>query len=163
MEPETIVNHWRRPGFIWMAIAGLLPDNIMLSANPVLDTIVDPMITRASAQAQSTFSDQEIASYARSVLDIEQRRKQAYQEIKALGGNPGDIFCGNPQQINRLKRDIRQVAVNYCNQAKASIESNALTVTRFNQITESLQANPANPDLQKRVQAELSRLQSSSI
>ncbi|NJO71002.1 MAG: DUF4168 domain-containing protein [Oscillatoriales cyanobacterium RM1_1_9] len=73
------------------------------------------------------------------------------------------MFCGNPQQINRLKRDIRQVAVNYCNQAKASIESNALTVTRFNQITESLQANPANPDLQKRVQAELSRLQSSSI
>ncbi|HAO13605.1 MAG TPA: hypothetical protein DCQ51_21180, partial [Planktothrix sp. UBA8407] len=51
---------------------------------------------------------------------------------------------------------VRDIAVNYCTQAKSIIETNELTITRFNQITQSQQADPA---LQKRIQGELQRLQ----
>jgi hypothetical protein len=46
--------------------------------------------------------------------------------------------------------------VNYCQQAKKIIESNNLTVSRFNQLTLLQQANPRVKQL---IQAELLRLQ----
>ncbi|MCU0543381.1 MAG: DUF4168 domain-containing protein [Oscillatoriaceae cyanobacterium Prado104] len=65
-------------------------------------------------------------------------------------------MCNETREINRLSGNVRGIAVNYCQQAKKIIESNGLTVARFNQLTLLQQANPA---VKQRIQAELLRQQ----
>ncbi len=114
------------------------------------------LVFGASAQAQD-ISNEEITSYARSVLAIEPRRRGASQEIKGIaGGSVPQVVCNETQQINRLSGNVRGIVVNYCQQAKKIIETNGLTVSRFNQLTLLQQANPA---VKQRIQAELLRLQ----
>jgi Domain of unknown function (DUF4168) len=110
----------------------------------------------AAAQAQE-ISNEEITSYARSVLAIEPRRIEVYNEIKGIvGGSVPRVVCNETREINRLSGNVRGIAVNYCQQAKKIIESNGLTVARFNQLTLLQQANPA---VKQRIQAELLRQQ----
>ena len=114
------------------------------------------LVFGASAQAQEISND-EITSYARSVLAIEPKRLGASQEIKGLaGGSVPRVVCNETSQINRLSGNVRGIVVNYCQQAKKIIETNGLTVSRFNQLTLLQQANPA---VKQRIQAELLRLQ----
>jgi Domain of unknown function (DUF4168) len=114
------------------------------------------LVFGAQAQAQE-ISAQEITSYARSVLAIEPGRKGAYDEIKSIaGGSVPRVVCNETKAINGLPGNVRGIAVNYCDQAKKIIESNGLTVTRFNKITLLQQANPA---IKQQIQAELLRLQ----
>jgi hypothetical protein len=114
------------------------------------------LVFGASAQAQE-ISNQEITSYARSVLAIEPRRELALKEIKGIvGGSVPRVVCNETSQINRLSGSFRGIAVNYCQEAKKIIETNGLTVSRFNQLTLLQQANPA---VKQRIQAELLRLQ----
>lgn len=109
-----------------------------------------------TAQAQD-FSDQEVTDYARAVLAMEPRRKEAYEEIKGIsGGSVPPVVCSETRGINDLNRNIRTIAVNYCDQAKKIIESHNLTVARFNAITLAQKGNPA---IKARIQAELVRLQ----
>jgi len=111
----------------------------------------------SAAQAQE-ISNQEITNYARAVLAIEPRRVGVYNEIKSrVGGSMPRIVCNETREINTLPGNVRGIAVNYCQEAKKTIESNGLTVSRFNQITLQQQANPA---VKQRIQAELLRLQS---
>lgn len=134
---------------IFAAIAGLVPDQ---SGIQVWGGAVQ-------AQQKPTFTDAEISNYARAVLGIEPRRQAAYDEIRGIaGGSVPAVVCHETRNINRLGRNIREIAVNYCNKAKEIIETNGLTVSRFNDITKSQQADPA---LQQRIQAELQRLQQS--
>ncbi|MEG4963933.1 MULTISPECIES: DUF4168 domain-containing protein [unclassified Microcoleus] len=114
------------------------------------------LVFGATAQAQE-ISNEEITSYARAVLAIEPRRVEAYNEIKGMaGGSVPRVVCNETQEINRLSGSVRGIAVNYCQQAKKVIETNGLTVSRFNQLTLLQQANPA---VKQRIQAELLRLQ----
>jgi hypothetical protein len=110
----------------------------------------------ARAQAQEP-TNEEITNYARSVLAIEPRRVEVYNEIKGIvGGSVPRVVCNETREINRLSGNVRGIAVNYCQQAKKIIESNGLTVARFNQLTLLQQANPA---VKQRIQAELLRQQ----
>ncbi|MEG4281503.1 DUF4168 domain-containing protein [Microcoleus sp. A006_D1] len=114
------------------------------------------LVFGAAAQAQP-ISNTEITNYARAVLSIEPRRVEAYKEIKGMaGGSVPRVVCNETQEINRLSGGVRGVAVNYCDQAKKIIESNGLTVRRFNELTLLQQANPA---VKQQIQAELLRLQ----
>jgi hypothetical protein len=114
------------------------------------------LVFGSAAQAQD-ISSEEITSYARAVLAIEPRRVEAYNEIKGMaGGSVPRVVCNETQEINRLSGSVRGIAVNYCQQAKKVIETNGLTVSRFNQLTLLQQANPA---VKQRIQAELLRLQ----
>jgi Domain of unknown function (DUF4168) len=114
------------------------------------------LIFGAAAQAQE-ISAQEITSYARSVLAIEPRRLEASNEIKGIaGGSVPRVVCNETREINKLSGNVRGIMVNYCDQAKKAIETNGLTVARFNKITLLQQANPA---IKQQIQAELLRLQ----
>ncbi|TAF58815.1 MAG: DUF4168 domain-containing protein [Oscillatoriales cyanobacterium] len=87
----------------------------------------------------------------------EPRREEAMKEIKGMaGGSVPRIVCNETQGINSLSGGMRGVAVNYCQQAKKIIETNGLTVSRFNQLTLLQQRDPA---VKQRIQAELLRLQ----
>ena len=111
----------------------------------------------AQAQQQPGFTEQDISNYARAVLDIEGIRETAYRDIESIlepGKAVPDVSCNETRSINELDKAVREIAVNYCNEAKSLIESSGLTVSRFNEITKSQQADPK---LQQRIQAELVR------
>jgi hypothetical protein len=138
--------------FSWGAVLlGVVPDMSVSTASR-FNTVV-------LAQQSPEFSEAEISNYARAVLGIEPRRQTAYNEIQGIfgaGKSLPEVVCSETRTINGLDKAVRDIAVNYCTQAKSIIETNELTITRFNQITQSQQADPA---LQKRIQGELQRLQ----
>ena len=120
------------------------------------------LVFNNAAYAQEQFSDEEIASYARAVLQIEGLRVQSYEEIKQevqknnSEGTVPPIVCNETSNINRLDRNIRAIAVNYCSLATKFIEGNDLTVSRFNEITMTQKNDPA---FKERIQQELIRIQ----
>lgn len=118
----------------------------------------ETLSTEPSVIAQiQDIPNEEITNYARIVLAMEPRRVQAFREIKdRVGGSVPRVVCNETRKINDLPGNIRGIAVNYCEQAKKLIESYNLTVARFNEITQRVQADP---NFKQKVQAELVRLQ----
>jgi uncharacterized protein (UPF0147 family) len=109
----------------------------------------------ATASAQAV-SDDEVQRYARSLLAIEPIRQSAHAEIRRIMrvDEVPPIACHRP--TDRLPRNIRQIAQNYCNQALEIVDRNNLTIARFNTITVNLQNDP---NLAARVQAVIRQLQ----
>jgi hypothetical protein len=135
-------------------VLGIVPD-LSSSTASGLNTVVQ-------AQQSPEFSEIEIRNYARAVLEIEPNRQTAYNDIQTLLGaekSIPDMVCNETRTINRQEKAVRDIAVNYCIKAKSIIETNELTINRFNEITQRQQADPA---LQKRIQTELQRLQNGS-
>lgn len=112
----------------------------------------------AKAYAQDV-SEQEVQSYARSVLAIEPIRQAAYNKIKQMTGSDKVpvVACHRPSSLSELPENIRGVAIEYCNQAIAIVERNNLTITRFNQITVAHQSDTGLAD---RIQQLINRIQS---
>lgn len=147
------INQWVSKSLLIGLLAG-----VGVCAGAVPNFLVkQPFVGGGVAVAQN-FSDQEITSYARTVLKLEQIRLQAYNDMKQKigSGNIPNIVCNQPETLNSLNRDVRSIAINYCNQSKQIVETNGLTSAKFNGITVSQQNNPS---LQKRIQDEISRLQ----
>jgi hypothetical protein len=104
--------------------------------NGLSDSLSFNLSFDSTAYAQAAITDSEIQSYARSVLQIEPIRQAAYDGIKrASGAEVPPILCHRPSSLNSLDPNIRSIAIDYCNQAIAIVESNNLTITRFNEIT----------------------------
>jgi hypothetical protein len=57
--------------------------------------------------------------------------------------------------LNDLPGNVRQIAVNYCNQAISIVEGNGLTITRFNEIRV---AQDADASLLNRIQQTIMEL-----
>ncbi|OCR01713.1 hypothetical protein BCD67_13920 [Oscillatoriales cyanobacterium USR001] len=138
-------------------VASIATAGLLAGVVPSLSGTSPTLVFGTAAQAQETISSKEITSYARAVLAIEPRRLEAVQEIKGkLNGSIPQVVCNETKSINRLRGDVRGLAVSYCEQAKKIIEEQGLTVSRFNAITLSQQADPA---LKQKIQAELLRIQ----
>ncbi|WP_199296008.1 DUF4168 domain-containing protein [Trichocoleus sp. FACHB-591] len=114
-----------------------------------------------AAVAQAAPSAAELKSYARAVLAVEEVRQVSYRDIKKLVGSSGipAIACHRPKSLQGLPQNVRGIAVEYCNKSKKIVESNGLTIDKFNAITVNVQSDP---NLEKRVQAELLELQKPS-
>lgn len=124
-----------------------------------------PFLT-AAANAQTSVTTEEIVQYARSVLEIDGYRTEAYTQIKDLLQSVNlDIDqlgagCSDTQAVANLPRTVRkqvqELLVGYCNQAQDIVEVNGLTSRRFNEITS---AHRENAVLSQQIQQELIRLQ----
>lgn len=103
-------------------------------------------------------SSEEVENYAKVVLAIEPKREAATKEILRISKKDKipSIVCTKPKTITSLPRNIRGIAVNYCQQAKDISESNGLTIVRFNDMTAAVQSDE---QLSIRIQNELIRLQ----
>ncbi len=135
-----------------------------LSTFPSAGTWGTAVLAQSNPESQATqeFTDEEIANYARAALAIETKRQQSYEDIRGILSDESvpEVVCSDTRRINRMKpAEVRQVAVQYCTHAKTMIDDHGLTVSRFNEITRIQQSNP---QLQQRIQAELSRIQQSS-
>lgn len=117
-------------------------------------------ISGSPAYAQAV-SNTEVTKYARAVLVMEPVRQTAFNEIKKMirSGDIPPIVCHKSKSLNALPDNARQVAINYCKRSKEIVESNGLTINRFNSITINLQ-NDSN--LKRRIHNELLRIQNSA-
>ncbi len=120
------------------------------------------------AYAQA-LTDEDIASYARAVIDIEATRIAAYSEASDIltAANSElsilDIPLGCVR--NRLsdmpdipkadRTELRTVLVNFCNEASQLAEESNLTPQRFNSITEM---HREDPEVAARIQAAIGDL-----
>ena len=122
-----------------------------------------------AAYAQS-FNDDEIASYARAVFEIEASRVSAYEaasDILAAADSELSILetplsCANSRlsdmpDLERAERvDLRTVLVTFCNEASQIAEDNDLTPKTFNAITA---AHREDEELATLIQAAVSELE----
>lgn len=119
-----------------------------------------------AAIAQTNVSSEEIAQYAQSVLDMDNFRAEAYEEISQLlllvgtDINNISITCSDMDEVSRVprsvRRDVENILVSYCNQAQDIVTDNGLSPRRFNEITK---AHNQDQRLYDRIQQELIRLQ----
>ncbi|MBD2257868.1 DUF4168 domain-containing protein [Pseudanabaena sp. FACHB-2040] len=122
-------------------------------------------ISQASAQGIE-LSAEEVTGYANSILQMDGPRNDALNQIRSLLSGVNfdisqvDMTCPNTRNLNQLPRpvrsEVRGIVVNYCNQARTIVESNGLTVRRFNLITE---AHQSDPGLAERIRTVLVQLQ----
>ena len=140
-----------------LAIASLTAIGLALGIVPDLTFRVSGSGFNSTAYAQN-ITRTELENYARSVLAIENIRQSAYNDIKQIVGSNDTpaISCNKQDSLNKLPDNIQGIAVNYCNQSKKIVESNGLTIARFNAITVKIQEDA---DLKGQIQAELIRLQ----
>ncbi|NEQ88033.1 MAG: DUF4168 domain-containing protein, partial [Moorea sp. SIO2I5] len=98
--------------------------------------------------------------YAKAVLAIDQYRQGVYEDIQELTKDKDkivpEINCTQVKTIASLRRNIQDLAVNYCKRSKTIAESHDLTISRFNSITVSAQSDQK---LQRRIHNELVRIQ----
>ncbi|TVQ64493.1 MAG: DUF4168 domain-containing protein [Spirulina sp. DLM2.Bin59] len=121
-------------------LAGWIPD---------LAAPVGVMIA-TEAYAQSPPSTDEVVRYAKAVLAMEPRRREAAREIRSAGGNPNivcsSVFSGLPGG---------QIARSYCQHAATIVRQYGLTNNRFNEITRLAQNSP---ELRGQIQTHMQEL-----
>lgn len=106
------------------------------------------------------FNQAQIDKYAKAVLEIETRRKTAYQQIqKIIGRTPPNIICNRPDSFKELPRNAQTIAVNYCNESKAIVQNSGLTVSQFNEMTNKVRSDQ---EFKRRVQNAMIRLRKKS-
>jgi hypothetical protein len=117
------------------------------------------LVFSSTAHAQSPqLSNTDIDNYSRVLLRMEPERQQAFDQIKKIIGDREipKIVCNEPDSFKSLPSEARDIAVNYCNRSQQIVESNGLSIDKFNDITLQLQNNE---DLKRQIYNNLIRLQ----
>ena len=92
---------------------------------------------------------------------MEPARQQAFQDIKKIigSGEVPKIVCNDPNSMNGLPSQAKDIAVNYCKNSQKIVEDNGFTIDRFNQLTVEIQNNST---LKRQIYNNLLRLQKNS-
>ena len=92
-----------------------------------------PISFSQEAYAQE-FTPEEIANYAKAGSQVEQLRREAYQEIKALKNEPpGDIVCNQEETRTNLEPEVQAITDRFCSQIMEIPERNNLSNSRYNE------------------------------
>lgn len=118
----------------------MLSKPFLLSAIAAVGLASSALVLSYKADAQTPT---EIRNYAKSILAMEPKRRQAFEEIKKLigGGEIPQIVCSDSNSLNGLPNKARDIAVNYCNSSQQIVEQNGLSINDFNKLTVQLQNN----------------------
>ncbi|MEM8779349.1 MAG: DUF4168 domain-containing protein, partial [Cyanobacteria bacterium P01_G01_bin.49] len=109
-----------------------------------------------SSPPVSSFSDEDVTNYARTVLKIESQRQVAYEQIEEIIDDPPpEIACDRPKSLQQLPTDAQKIAVEFCNQSKKIAQESGLSSNQFNAITEKAQKDET---LKKRIQNAMIRI-----
>jgi len=142
-----------------LVIGGLATFSLLSGLAPDLSGRSSTLVFSFAAYAQDV-SNEELTNYAQAGMEIEQIRQKAHDDIKnIIGKEPPAIVCDKPESLNALTGDARNIAGGYCNRSQEIVKSNHLSIARFNAITVNLQGDP---NLKKRIDNELMRLQNPS-
>lgn len=99
-----------------------------------------------------TMTEVEVQNYVRALLEIERLRQRAYADVKQHNGHVPPVECHRPQRLSNLSDRIRDITMNYCDQAVEIVKMHDLSIARFNFITHAMQVDSA---LAKRIQMNL--------
>jgi len=140
-----------------VAVGTLAATGLLLGVIPWFDSAGPQWNNSAYAQ---DVSNQEVESYAQSVLAMEPYREAAFTKIQQITGSTEVpvVACHRPSSLSNLPDNIRDIAIDYCNQAISIVERNGLTITRFNQITV---AHQSDPNLRSKIQGAICKIQGS--
>jgi len=143
-----------------LIVGTLATVGLMTGVIPDITAHNSSLIFSSVAAAQQQVDSKEIRNYALAVLGMEPTRQQAYDEIKRIiNKEPPAIVCNKPDSFNALPSNARNIAANYCKRSKEIVESNGLTISRFNEITQQLQKDD---NLKRRISNELLRVQNAA-
>lgn len=93
-------------------------------------------ISLANQAYAQEFTPEEIANYAKAGSEVEQLRRQAYQEIKSITNEPpGNIVCNQEETRENLDPQVQAIANRFCNQILQIPERNNLSNSRYNELT----------------------------
>jgi hypothetical protein len=103
------------------------------------------------------FSADDIEKFVKANLAIEAKRLQTLRDISTqMQGRATPIACHDAASLNALPVAPRDVAVNYCNEAKKIVANQGLTTERFNQILVQMRQDET---VRKRIEAAACRIQ----
>jgi hypothetical protein len=142
-ETPSSVSSKRRQRFPQWLIAGTMTSAALLLG--LVPNLHPSHANGSAAYAQSAISDAEVQNYAQTVLEIEQLRLNAVAQMRNLLGENAplpSITCNLPGSLNNLRREIREIAVKYCEDSRQVAAGNSLPSDRFNAITEAQQSDP---------------------
>ena len=112
-----------------LAATGLFT-TLVLEDSPLFS----PLSFSAYAYAQD-FTQDEVSNYAKAGYEVELLRQRVYKEIKEmLNEPPPDIVCNQPETWQNLSSNVMQIALQYCDDSRQIVQSNNLTINRFNQL-----------------------------
>jgi Domain of unknown function (DUF4168) len=120
-------------------VTGIVPD---LTAS-------QPSLVFSNSARADEFSDADLRNYAAALMEIEPIRQSALAQVRAsTGGTLPNLVCNQPSTMEGLNNEAKSLFVKYCNQCETIASSRGLSIDKFNQITQSVRANP---QLQNRV------------
>lgn len=157
-ETPSSVSLKRRQQLSQWLIAGTMTSAALLLG--VVPSLRPNHASGSAAYAQSAVSDVEVQNYAQTVLEIEQLRRNAVAQMQNLLGTNAQIpriSCNNPESLNNQRREIREIAVKYCEDSLQVAAGNSLPTDRFNAITEAQQNDPGLADRIRRALIQLQR------
>lgn len=132
-------------------VAGLVPDLSRSSSN---------LVFSPTAYAQDV-SEPEVSKYAMAVLEAEPVRETALKNIREMtppGQDVPEVACYKKDTLEKLAENARDVALKYCSNYESIVKKYFGSFEEFNQITKNVQRDP---NLKKRIQDEMLRLQNS--
>lgn len=122
-------------------------------------SVPDASSNNNPAPENSASRQNPLTAYARSILEIEPLRTQAYEKIVAAdsqSAQPPAIACNDRNTLAALRGEVKKTAIQYCRDAKAIAEKQGLTPEDFNKITQQLENDS---QLKEAMKNELMRLQ----
>jgi hypothetical protein len=94
-----------------------------------------PIVHMISSVSAQNYSQDEIINYAKAGYEIELLRQRVYQQIKnSIDEPPPNIVCNQRETLQSLSADVRQIALQYCNDSRQIVQKHNLTIDRFNQL-----------------------------
>ena len=103
------------------------------------------LVLGAAVYAQE-FKDQELRSYVQAAIDLDKLRldtRKKIEEINGEDGVPPNIVCNDPESLEGLTEDVRNLVLTFCNDSRTIIEGKGLDVSQFNEIRRQYEENPA--------------------
>ncbi len=151
------------PCFCRHSLTWKLSPSSLLGAFAIVGLVSSTFIfnLQIGAQTPTPVENTELLSYSRVLLKMEPARQQAFQDIKKIigSGEVPKIVCNDPNSMNGLPSQAKDIAVNYCKNSQKIVEDNGFTIDRFNQLTVEIQNNST---LKRQIYNNLLRLQKNS-
>ncbi|MDM9381186.1 DUF4168 domain-containing protein [Chlorogloeopsis sp. ULAP01] len=146
------------------SLAKIIFHSLLVSSLSIVSWVTTMFVWNTKVDAQSPSQtipadkNPEIMGYSRALIKIESARQQAFENIKKIIGNREvpKMACNDPNSLNNIPSEARDIAVNYCNRSQEIVKENGLTPEQFNKITVELQNNE---DLKRQIYNTLIHLQ----
>ena len=153
-----LINQYSRIRWVFFPVGWLVSGAIALSG---CVSESSPVVSEQPPPPPPVFpTEEDITSYAKAILVIEPIRRDVAIQVEQTTGSIPLFACNQPDTVGAVSKDIQDIVVNYCTQAKEIVENSPLSINYFNDITANLEFDT---DTRQKIQDELIRQQQTSF